>query len=363
MRAARGGRGGARRCCARRRRSAGASTGRRAARADGLRRPRRSATALRRTGRRRRRAAPCPIRCRCGVGGAGRLIGQVAAAARRARQGRWIGEFRRRRPAARHGLSPRSARGRSADSGWSRSTARRPTAMPRRAAVVEHRRWVAAVATTWWAAERALDALAAAVRDADRRGRAARSIDAALDGGARPRRARGWRRRAISPRRSRAREWSPPTIAPGSALHAAIETMTATARYRDGRLELWMPTQAPGARARRGRAARSGSARTRSCVHPMLAGGSFGPRSSMTSAEQAAMLARQAEAPGAADLVARRGSACTIAIARPPRARMTARLAPNGRDPRLAGEDRGARDRARARRGGSCRATAVPSSR
>jgi isoquinoline 1-oxidoreductase beta subunit len=68
--------------------------------------------------------------------------------------------------------------------------------------------------------------------------------------------------------------------------------MTCTASYADGRLTLWMPTQAPGlAHAAAARAV--GLDASAVTVHPMLAGGSFGAKLEHGVAEQAAVLAKR----------------------------------------------------------------------
>ena len=126
--------------------------------------------------------------------------------------------------------------------------------------VVENTRWVAAVATNWWAANHALDALAprfettGAIVDSD-------SIDAALDGAFEG----AGERIASAGDLSGAFKGAQVITADyrvGLAVHAGIETMTATAHFTGGHLELWLPTQAPGlARAAAGRR-RSASARS-----------------------------------------------------------------------------------------------------
>ena len=192
--------------------------------------------------------------------------------------------------------------------------------------IVENPQWVAAVATTWWAASRALDALAPrfetrGVPIDDRR------IDAAL-------------RAALDGEGSRIAHAGDvgkvfhgagivtATYAAGLGVHAAIETMSATAAYRDGRLELWLPTAAPAlARAAAARATGLGDGAV--VVHPTMAGGSFGERLEPLVAEQAAILAVTLRRPVA--LVWSRGEDLLHDRYRPPaRARMAARLAGNG---------------------------------
>ena len=61
-------------------------------------------------------------------------------------------------------------------------------------------------------------------------------------------------------------------IAP--ALHGGLETASATALYRDGRLQLWIASQAPSA-ARRAAAKALGLSERDVTLYPMGAGGSF----------------------------------------------------------------------------------------
>ena len=193
-------------------------------------------------------------------------------------------------------------------------------------AVIETPRWVAAAATTGWAAERALDALrprfvtAGPVVD-DRS--IAHALDTALKGD-------GIRMASVG---------KPDALLAGTGViaarygvaagvHAAIETPTATAAFADGRLELWLATQAPGlARAAAARAA--GLAEAAVTVHPMLVGGSFGEAIDTRVAGQAALLAVRLRRP--VSLVWSRGEAVRHDLVRPPvAAAMTARLASNG---------------------------------
>ena len=151
--------------------------------------------------------------------------------------------------------------------------------------VVAGETWLAAVATDWWAAERALKAIAprfAVVARADS-GRIAQALDQALTygaahevhaAGAAPANFRFARRYDISP-----------------ALHATLETASATARFARGRLELWTASQAPEA-ARRAAAAALGIAAEDTVLYPVPAGGSFDSRLEHAHLAQAALIAR-----------------------------------------------------------------------
>ena len=193
-------------------------------------------------------------------------------------------------------------------------------------AVVEAEGWVAAAATTGWAAERALDAMrprfettGPTVDDAS----IARGLDAAL------------KRPGV--RMAETGDVAPLLVGTGlvsarytvaAGVHAAIETPSATASYRDGRLELWLATQAPGvAAAAAARAA--GVSEAAVTVHPMLVGGGFGEALDTRVAEQAAVLAVRLKRPVC--LTWSRGEATRQDLVRAPAvAVMTARLAAGG---------------------------------
>ncbi len=174
--------------------------------------------------------------------------------------------------------------------GWDREAAK---AIPDLFAVIDHANWIAVLADNWWAANRALDRLAprfrtqGALPDSASIGRA---LDAALaaDGV------------------STAREGNPDKLigeaavraeySAGLAVHAAIEPPAATARIRDGRLELWAATQAPA--ATRAAAARAiGFAEEDVTLYPMPMGGGFGQGLDTRAAEQAAILAQKSGRP------------------------------------------------------------------
>lgn len=160
--------------------------------------------------------------------------------------------------------------------------------------LVKGKRWLAAIASDWWAAERALAAIAPRF-DASHRADSTR-IEAALG-------------KALSygdseslfeagdPDEVLARDYSFAVrydVAP--ALHATLETASATARFSDGRLELWAASQAP-------EAARLAAARALSLdpaqvvLYPMPAGGSFDRRLEHDHVIEAAVIAREVNRP------------------------------------------------------------------
>ena len=154
--------------------------------------------------------------------------------------------------------------------------------------------WVAAVATNWWAAETALTLIDARFSATDRADNNA--IDAAMDramhdGTATRIHARGDPDSYLSGRLPLQLRYE---AAP--ALHATIETATATARLHEGRLELWLGTQAPQA-AREAVARALDLAPHQVVVYPMPLGGSFDARLEHDHAVQAALIARACRRP------------------------------------------------------------------
>jgi isoquinoline 1-oxidoreductase subunit beta len=192
--------------------------------------------------------------------------------------------------------------------------------------VIENPRWVAAVANNWWAANRALDALAP--RFETRRGviddaSIEAALDAALEGPGTRIAAVGDLSAAFRGARVITAEYRT-----GLGVHAAIETPSAAAWWHGDRLELWAPTQAP-ALLRTAVAAAIGVGEAAVTVHPMLIGGSFGAALEHDAAVQAAIIAVAIKRP--VSLAWSRAEATMNDRYRAPaKARMTARLASNG---------------------------------
>jgi isoquinoline 1-oxidoreductase beta subunit len=162
-------------------------------------------------------------------------------------------------------------------------------------AVVTNPGWVAVVGTNWWAADRGLQALAvdfetAGPRPDDQTIR--RALAAALDGGDAKRFVEhGHPDKVIAGQGLVSASYSVPLIA-----HAPMETLTATARFANDRLELWMPTQnAPMARAAAGRAL--GIDEDRVTIYPTLVGGGFGRKAEIDAAVEAAVIAAHLKKP------------------------------------------------------------------
>jgi len=155
--------------------------------------------------------------------------------------------------------------------------------------VVHTKRWLAAAANTWYAAHKAVLAMEprfrAAGRIADTSG-IERRIDTALRKGAAYRvMARGDPDALLVKPSLTARYDIEP------ALHAPLETATATARLREGKLELWIATQAPEL-ARRVAARAAGVPRRSVVVYPMHAGGSFDARLDARAAGEVTAIAK-----------------------------------------------------------------------
>ena len=157
--------------------------------------------------------------------------------------------------------------------------------------VVKHDRWIAAVATNWWAANRALDKMSPVF---ETRGYLADSekIDTAL----REALDEGPGTRFLTRGDTKAAFGNDGDVQAryhaDAALHAPIETRTATAEYKDGGLELWMATQAPVA-AVTAAAKMLNIAQERVTLYPMLSGGSFDRNLDNEIAGQVALMAKQ----------------------------------------------------------------------
>lgn len=157
--------------------------------------------------------------------------------------------------------------------------------------LVRQERWVAAVATNWWAANKALD-LCDPVFTLVGKPLDSEDMDAALE-------------RAFASDEGRrlyeqgdllpvfegatilASEYD---VDPG--LHLAMEPMSATARVVEGVVEVWMSSQAPGL-ARAAIADALGVGAGDVTLYPLHAGGSFGRKIEHEAGVQAALLARE----------------------------------------------------------------------
>jgi isoquinoline 1-oxidoreductase beta subunit len=194
-------------------------------------------------------------------------------------------------------------------------------------AIVENPGWAAAVATNWWAANRALEAMrprfATAGPFPDNSSIDAALIAALAEGKATRFADIGDVEAVLAAGGGLTAEYAVPL-----AVHAAIEPLAATARISGDRLELWMPTQAPGfARAAAARAI--GFDEDAVTIYPMLAGGSFGRKIENDAAVQAAILALRMKRP--VQLMWSRAEDIAQDRFRPPaRGRLAARMARSG---------------------------------
>ena len=154
---------------------------------------------------------------------------------------------------------------------------------------VRTKRWLAVAATNWWTADRALDAMNPRFEAAYR----ADSVSAQsrlrllVDSGASFLVAETGEGEAGMTHVDLARRYEI------EAAHAApLETATAVARYRPGRLELWIASQAP-EQARIAAARAVGLSLEDVVLYPVLAGGSFDARLEHDHAIEVAHLAKE----------------------------------------------------------------------
>jgi isoquinoline 1-oxidoreductase subunit beta len=164
--------------------------------------------------------------------------------------------------------------------------------------VVKTDNWVAAVASNWWAANNALDAMAPVFRT---KGRMADSTEIGQSLSDAIAKGPGFRATtfgdidsAMAPETGARIFKADYTV--GAAVHAPIETRSATADFRDGRLQLWLATQAP--QAARLAAAQAIGINVDDVVHyPVLAGGSFDRNFDNSIAAQVAVIAKEVGRP------------------------------------------------------------------
>jgi isoquinoline 1-oxidoreductase beta subunit len=156
------------------------------------------------------------------------------------------------------------------------------------AGIVESKRWLAVAADTWWSAESALEAMKPRFSTANpvSSNEIAAKLDTMLTGGAAYTIAEtGFGGDALQ-RVDIARRYE---VEPAYA--APIESATAAAHYAEGRLDLWIATQAP-EQARIAAARAIGLATEQVALYPMPAGGSFDARLEHDHAIEIALIAR-----------------------------------------------------------------------
>ncbi|HVR89769.1 MAG TPA: molybdopterin cofactor-binding domain-containing protein [Novosphingobium sp.] len=172
--------------------------------------------------------------------------------------------------------------------------AARAKSLPGLVRLVKGQRWLAAVASDWWSAESALSAIAPNFTTRHRADtiKIEQALDRALRKGDADTIAEvGDPEGVFGGKFSLARRYE---VAP--ALHATLETASATARLRGGKLELWAACQAPEA-ARLAAARALGMSARDVVLYPMPAGGSFDRRLEHEHVTQAALIAREVGKP------------------------------------------------------------------
>lgn len=196
--------------------------------------------------------------------------------------------------------------------------------------VVETERWVAVVATNWWAANRGLEALSPRFEikgDVAGDRAIARALEAAFDPAADG--AERLSELGDVGEAFRAAEVFTQNYRVGLVPHAPVETASATALREGDKVQIWTATQVPGLAAEAAARALDISVKD-VVVHPMMVGGSFGARYETEIVAQAAILADRMKRP--VQLVRSRIEEMRRDRFRPTaHARMAARTAPDGR--------------------------------
>lgn len=168
-------------------------------------------------------------------------------------------------------------------------------AVPGVFAIVETPGWVAAAATNWWAANRAVEAMKPVFETTGGLAGTER-INGALDAAMRGDYAKRILAVGDIPAAFEAAPVFRTRYSAGIVPTAALETLTATARLTGDRLEVWAPAQAPGlARAAAARAA--GLAEHQVTLHRPLVGGGYGRKLEVAAIEQAVTIALKLKRP------------------------------------------------------------------
>ncbi|MEP7348668.1 MAG: molybdopterin cofactor-binding domain-containing protein [Sphingorhabdus sp.] len=164
--------------------------------------------------------------------------------------------------------------------------------------VVKTDQWIAAVATNWWAANKALDAMAPVFTTKGRMadsGQMAESLSKAIAKGPGTRLVNIGDVDASLTKEAVTRVFKA-DYSVTAAVHAPIETRSATASYADGRLQLWIASQAPET-ARAAAAKAIGISPDNVIIYPVFAGGSFDRNFDSLIAAQVAVIAKEVERP------------------------------------------------------------------
>jgi isoquinoline 1-oxidoreductase beta subunit len=156
--------------------------------------------------------------------------------------------------------------------------------------VVKTDKWVAAVASNWWAANNALDAMAPVFRTKGRMADSTEIVQSLSNAIAKGPGFRATKFGDVDAAMAGARIFKAEYTV-GAAVHAPIETRSATAYFRDQRLQLWLATQAPA--AARMAAAQAIGINVDDVIHyPVLAGGSFDRNFDNSISAQVAVIAK-----------------------------------------------------------------------
>jgi isoquinoline 1-oxidoreductase subunit beta len=168
-------------------------------------------------------------------------------------------------------------------------------AVPGVIALFENPWWVGAVASNWWAANRAVEAMKPAF-EAPANPVSNEGIEAALAGALEADEGI----RVFGTGDIEAAYAAGPIYrarySAGVAPNAPLETLTATARITGDKLEIWAPAQAP-ALARAAAARAAGLPEARVALYPMLVGGGYGRKLETEAIEQAVMMTAQVKRP------------------------------------------------------------------
>lgn len=159
--------------------------------------------------------------------------------------------------------------------------------------IVESKRWLAVAADTWWSALAALDAMKPrwTVANPISSNEIAAKLDTLLDGGEAHVIAETGQGGTALQRVDIGRRYE---VEPAYA--APVETASAAARYADGRLDLWIATQAP-EQTRIAAARAIGISTEDVALYPMPAGGSFDARLEHDHAIEIALIAQELGVP------------------------------------------------------------------
>jgi isoquinoline 1-oxidoreductase subunit beta len=164
--------------------------------------------------------------------------------------------------------------------------------------IISTDKWIAALGTNWWAANSALDAMAPVFEN---KGALADSARMAEHISSRFSKGKGWKIHAAGSFDDAADKASGTRIVKAEytvtpAVHAPLETRSATAQFKNGRLEIWIASQAPET-ARKAAAAAIGISADNVILYPVMAGGSFGRNFDHLIAEQVAVLTHKSGRP------------------------------------------------------------------